>query len=155
MHGLIFETSIWLLAGSTRFLSTTTRRSRGLRRLMRVIKRSWLQSKLLSTRRSLRSQNLLSQTDEDNRVDCDFLPKHSKTANTTPWPYSAPWISPQCLRFETDLRQAYQYKLPNRPRNRQTASNCCFSLIDAFDIAFAGPAIIKTTSTQLKTRCLL
>ena len=155
MHGLIFETSIWLLAGSTRFLSTTTHTGQRPAWLMRVIKLSWLQSKLPSTRRSLRSQNLFSQTDEDNRVDCDFLPKHSKTANTTPWPYSAPWISPQCLRFETHLRQAYQYKLPNRPRNRKTASNCCFSLIDAFDIAFAGPATIKTTGTQLKTRCPL
>jgi len=92
---------------------------------------------------------------EVQAVDCDFSPKRSKTANTTTVTYSAPQVSLQCIRFETNLRQAYKYKLPNRPRNRKTIPNCCFSSIAALDIAFAGPAAIKTTSTQLKTRCLL
>ena len=124
-------------------------------RLMWVNKRSCLHCKLPSNQRSLGSQNLFSQTDEAPKVDCDFSPERRKTANTTSETYSAPWVSPRCQWFETDLRQAYEYKLPNRPRNRRPASNCCFSLIDAFDIAFAGPATIKTTGTQLKTRCPL
>ena len=67
---IIFETSIWLLAGSTRFLSATVYdRSR---KPMWVIKRGWLQGKLLSTRKPLRSQNLLPQTNEVHKVDCDF-----------------------------------------------------------------------------------
>ena len=76
MHGLIFETSIWLLAGSTRFLlSNGNQRSRlhGKRFLCKQRKnckasRSWLRNEILISNKSTKRDDLSSKTPQRRKA---------------------------------------------------------------------------------------
>ena len=155
MHGLIFETSIWLLAGSTRFLPLTTQRNFALQNFTCwKVQSSGADYKVNFSRRKRR-----------RKAEFWFRITTKTTKRTTTsrllrrmpqFPSRRPTLHRNCEVAMLDVVAHHQFaKRTNTNSQNYSLEKQFFppfvsEIADALTTASAGPAILETTGTQLE-----